>query len=271
VKENLIVLAVFHDLNLAARYCTSAILLKSGRIFSTGNIDEVLTSENIRSVFRVDAIVKKHLVTNSLFVLPLSPQKPSPTKKCSIHLICGAGTGTALMKILLDEGYSVTAGVLNVLDTDFETAQFLKIPVTTEAPFSPITEKTEKANLAMMSKASTIVLTSVPFGHGNLQNLENAKKAMEKGIPTIVIDEVPIESRDFTQGKATEIFSELKRIGAVFVANQNELLQWLNVSEEKARSSELEKVRILSHLKPGTANESEIADKRKTMGETGNR
>lgn len=273
VKEKLIVLAVFHDLNLAARYCTSSILLKNGRVFSAGNLDEVLTSENIRNVFRVNAIVKKHVVTNSLFILPLSPQKVSPARKCSIHLICGAGTGAALMKILLDEGYSITAGVLNVLDTDFETAQFLKIPVTTEAPFSPITEKTQKANLSIMSKASTIVVTSVPFGHGNLQNLENVKKALEKGIPTIVLDEVPIESRDFTQGKAKELFADLKRLGAEFVKNQNELLQSLNVSEEKTRHTEEEKTRILSHLKPGsTSKEKEFACKcGKTDGETGNK
>jgi len=252
MREKLIVIAVFHDLNLAARYCTSCLLLKGGKIFSTGSLDEVLTSENIRSVFRVNAIVKKHLVTNSLFVLPLSPEKSSPAKTCSIHLVCGAGTGAALMKLLLDEGYSVTAGVLNVLDTDFETAQFLKIPVTTEAPFSPITEKTQEANLAMMSRASTVVLTSVPFGHGNLQNLETAKQALKNGIPTIVMDEVPIESRDFTGGKAKELFSELKCMGAVFVSNQNELLQWLNVSEEKAKTAILEKNRILSHLKPGS-------------------
>jgi iron complex transport system ATP-binding protein len=118
VKEKVIVLAVFHDLNLAARYCTSAIMLKKGKIFSAGGMSEVLTSENIRGVFNVDAIVQRHLVTNSVFVIPLSPQKPPLSKKCAVHLICGAGTGTALMKILLDEGYSVTAGVLNVLDTD---------------------------------------------------------------------------------------------------------------------------------------------------------
>ncbi|MCW4046464.1 MAG: ABC transporter ATP-binding protein [Candidatus Bathyarchaeota archaeon] len=255
VNEKLIVLAVFHDLNLAARYCTSAVLLKNGKIFSAGSLDEVLTSENIKSVFRVNAIVKKHLVTNSLFVLPLSPQKTSPAKKCSIHLICGAGTGTALMKILLDEGYSVTAGVLNVLDTDFETAQFLKIPVTTEAPFSPITEKTQKANLAMMRKASTIVLTSVPFGHGNLQNLRASIEALEMGIPVFVVDEVPIESRDFTNGTATALFAELKRKGAVFVKDQNELLSLLNVSEEKMRLAKEAPTRIFNHLKPGRSHE----------------
>jgi iron complex transport system ATP-binding protein len=250
VKEGLIVLAVFHDLNLAARYCTSAILLKDGRIFSAGSLDDVLTSENIKNVFSVNAIVQKHLVTNSLYVIPLSPPKLPTAQKCSIHLICGAGTGTTLMKVLLDEGYSITAGVLNVLDTDFETAQFLKIPVTTEAPFSPITEKTHKANLAMISKASMVVLTSVPFGYGNFQNLDAAKEALRIGIPTFIIEEMPIESRDFTQGKATKLLSELKSNGAVSVKNQNELLALLNVSEEKLKMPKEASPKILGHLKP---------------------
>ena len=270
-KEKLIVLAVFHDLNLAARYCTSAIMLKKGRIFAAGGLPEVLTSENIKGVFNVNAIVKKHLVTNSVFVIPLSPQKPPLSKKCAIHLICGAGTGTALMKVLLDEGYSVTAGVLNVLDTDFETAQFLKIPAATEAPFSPITEKTRQTNLAMISKASMVVLTSVPFGYGNLQNLEAAKEALEKGIPVFVLNEVPIESRDFTQGRATALFDDLKAKGATFVKDQTELLSRLNVSEEKLGLAKEGTAKIFDHLKPGEAHmESDITRKHKeTKGGTG--
>jgi cobalamin transport system ATP-binding protein len=248
-KERIIVLAVFHDLNLAARYCTSAILLKNGKVFSAGILDDVLTSENIKNVFRVNAIVQKHLATNSLYVIPLSIPKTPPSKKCSIHLICGAGTGTTLMKVLLDEGYSVTAGVLNILDTDFETAQFLKIPVTTEAPFSPITEKTHNANLAMIGKASIVVLTSVPFGYGNIKNLEAAKEALNDGIPTYVIGEVPIESRDFTQGKAKTLLQELKSKGAVFVGNQKELLSLLNVNEEKVKMPKEPAPPILGHLK----------------------
>jgi iron complex transport system ATP-binding protein len=261
VKEKLIVLAVFHDFNLAARYCNSAIMLKNSRVFAAGSLTDVLTSENIKSVFHVDAIVKKHLVTNSIFVIPLSPQKSSPSRKCSIHLICGAGTGTALMKVLLDEGYSVTAGVLNVLDTDFETAQFLKIPVASEAPFSPITEKTHKANLAMISEASTVVLTSVPFGYGNLQNLEAALAALERGIPTFVIEEVPIEKRDFTKGKARALLNKLKNKGAEFAKNQNELLSMLNVSIEKLKIAKEERDRILDHLKP-----EKITEKTKISG-----
>jgi iron complex transport system ATP-binding protein len=250
MKEKLVVLAVFHDLNLAARYCTSAVMLKKGKICAAGSLSEVLTSKNIKGVFNVNAIVQKHLVSNSIFVIPLSPQKPAVAKRCAVHLICGAGTGTALMKILLDEGYSVTAGVLNVLDTDFETAQFLKIPVTTEAPFSPIAEKTHKANLKMISEASTVVLTSVPFGDGNLQNLEAALVAVKMGIPTFVVEELPNERRDFTGGKATALLMELKSKGAEFVTDQTELLSRLNVSVEKLKIAKKERDRILDHLKP---------------------
>jgi iron complex transport system ATP-binding protein len=248
-KQGLIVLAVFHDLNMAARYCNLAVLLKSGKVFSTGQLGQVLTSENIKSVFRVDAIVQRHIVTDSLYVIPLSRLKSPATKRCSIHLISGAGTGTALMKILLEEGYTVTAGVLNVLDTDFETAQFLKVPVTTEAPFSPITDQAQEANMRMIEKASMVVLTSVPFGHGNIQNLEAAKKALERGIPTFVIDELPIEKRDFTQGRATELLAELKAKGATFVKNVNDLLAVLSVSEKELSPIQEDSKRLFEHLK----------------------
>jgi iron complex transport system ATP-binding protein len=187
VKEGLIVLAVVHDLNLAARYCNCALLLNNGQVFSAGPLEMVLTSENIRSVFHVDALVKKSLVTNSLYVIPLSPQKPLPAKNCAIHLVCGAGTGSMLMKALVDEGYAVTAGVLNLLDSDFETSQMLKVPAVTEAPFSPITDKTTNDTLDLISKASIVVLTSVPFGDGNLRNLEAVIEAVRHGIPTYVV------------------------------------------------------------------------------------
>jgi iron complex transport system ATP-binding protein len=249
VKEGLIVLAVIHDLNLAARYCNIALLLNKGRIFSAGTLETVLTSENIRSVFRVDAIVKKSFVTNSLYVIPLSPQKPSPSRNCSIHLICGAGTGTSIMKALVDEGYSVTAGVLNMLDTDYETAELLKIPTATEAPFSPITEQTKQANLAMINKAAIVVMTSVPFGYGNLQNLEAAIEAAKRGIRTYVIDEVPIESRDFTGGKATALLTELRNDGAIFVKHPSELPTLVNRSHDKMELAKQAITDIPGHTK----------------------
>ncbi len=232
MSEGIIVMAVVHDLNLAARYCNHALLLKSGKVFAAGSIDTVLTSENIKNVFKVEAVVKKNPVTDSLYVIPLSPPKTSLPRNCSIHVVSGAGTGTVLMKTLLGEGYTVTAGVLNVLDTDFETAEFLNIPVISEAPFSPITEKSCKANLDMMSKAGFLVITSVPFGYGNLPNLESALEAFKRGIQTYVIEEEPIESRDFTGGKATALMEELRKRGAVFIKHASELPTLVNANHD---------------------------------------
>ena len=154
------------------------------------------------------------------------------------------------MKVLIDEGYPLTTGVLNILDTDYETAKLLKIPVTAEAPFSPITEKTRKNNLAMINKASAVVVASVQFGYGNLQNLKTAKKALDLKIPVYIIDELPIERRDFTNGKATELFFEMRRKGAIFVKDQYELLKLLHISDEKLKTTHENNVRLQAHLKP---------------------
>lgn len=260
LKQRMIVLAVFHDLNMAARYCTSALLLKKGRVFSAGTVEEVLTAENIREVFAVDALVRKNPVTNSLYVIPMSPQKPVHNRQCSVHLICGAGTGAALMRVLLDDGYNVTAGVLNVLDTDFETAELLKVPVVTEAPFSPITPKAHKDNLTMISKARVVIVTSVPFGHGNLKNLEAAVEAVKNGIPTYVIENTPIERRDFTGGKAKLLMDELKENGAIILKDQVELLSILKVPAEQMLETRALATSIPGHVKNGGVEESREKD-----------
>ncbi|MDH5663468.1 MAG: ABC transporter ATP-binding protein, partial [Candidatus Bathyarchaeota archaeon] len=206
-EKKLVVLAVFHDFNLATRYCDSAMLLNNGSIFSIGPIDTVLTGENIKKVFRVDMIVKRHPITESLYVVPLSisRSKITQSKDIIVHMICGHGTGAPLMKLLLEHGYGVTTGVHSTLDTDYDAACTLGIPVVSEAPFSPITEENHKANLAMIDEASAIVVSNVPFGFGNLKNLEAAKVALERGKMTVIVEETPIQQRDFTDGKAQSL------------------------------------------------------------------
>lgn len=248
LEKKMLIVGVFHDFNLAARYCDSIILLKQGKIFAVGTAAETMTSENIKSVFGIDAIVNKHPVTDLPYVIPISKPKDQKQRNLSVHLICGAGTGSTLMKTLTDEGYTVTAGVLNSLDTDHETAHLLGVAVVEEPPFSPITDDAQAQNLGLIGKANAVVLTSIPFGRGNMRNLEAAKVALEQRIPTYVIDEVPVEDRDFTQGTAKKLYSQLKNLGAVFVKNQIELLHMLNVSEEKLKT--VNGTSVAHYLKP---------------------
>ncbi len=228
-ERQLVVLAVFHDFNLATRYCDSAMLMNNGKIFSIGPINSVLSGENIRKVFRVDMIVKRHPITDSLYVVPLSISKSmiAQPRDITIHVISGHGTGAPLMKSLLEHGYNVTTGVHSTLDTDYDAACTLGIPVVSEAPFSPITEENHKENLAMIRKAGAIVVSSVPFGYGNLKNLEAAKLALEKGKMTVIIEETPIQQRDFTDGRAQSLIEELKSKGAITVKSRKEVLSIL--------------------------------------------
>jgi iron complex transport system ATP-binding protein len=230
-NKKLLIIAVFHDFNLAARYCDSIIMLKEGKIVALGKLNDTLTSETVSEVFEVDTIVKKHPITGSLHVIPISRPKYQKPKSLPIHMICGAGTGSPIMKILIDEGYIVTAGVLNLLDTDNETAKLLGIETINEAPFSPITDEAHKSNLKMIKNAKVLLITPTEFGEGNLRNLIAAENALKNKIPIIILDDGPISERDFTQGRATAYLEKLKENGAKTIRSNNELVEFLNKLE----------------------------------------
>lgn len=221
--DGLTVISVFHDLNLASIYCDWLILLHNGKIKATGAPDEILTPDNVKKVYNVDAVVKKNPATNSVYLtmLPYRQQQKEAQKKAAVHLICGAGTGSSLMHMLLEKGYGVTAGVLNALDTDFETAQQLNLEIVAEAPFSPASMEAHRANMELVKKADAVVLTSVPFGVGNLKNLEAALAAAESGKKVVVVEEQPVEKRDFTCGEAAGVFGKLREKAEVVKRNED--------------------------------------------------
>ncbi|PMQ01175.1 MAG: iron ABC transporter ATP-binding protein [Dictyoglomus sp. NZ13-RE01] len=57
-EQNIAVLTVMHDINLALRFSDKFILLKDGRVYAMGGL-EVITSENIEKVFGVSNIIEK--------------------------------------------------------------------------------------------------------------------------------------------------------------------------------------------------------------------
>jgi len=72
IRQQRTVIATFHDLNMASRFCSRLILLKGGELVAAGYPDEVLTAENIWKAYRVRAQVKKNPRTKhaSLVFLP---------------------------------------------------------------------------------------------------------------------------------------------------------------------------------------------------------
>lgn len=54
------VIATFHDLNLASRFCSRLLLLKNGELIAEGSPGEVVTPQNIWKAYRIKVAVKKN-------------------------------------------------------------------------------------------------------------------------------------------------------------------------------------------------------------------
>ncbi|MCP3891479.1 MAG: ABC transporter ATP-binding protein [Desulfobulbaceae bacterium] len=67
-KQKRTVIAVIHDLNLAAAYCDEILFMQEGRIAFNGTTKEILTAENIAAIFGVESHVESNPKTNSLRV-----------------------------------------------------------------------------------------------------------------------------------------------------------------------------------------------------------
>lgn len=54
-KDNLTIIMIIHDLNLASMFCNKLVMLKEGKIYSQGNTADVLTEANIGEVYKVSS------------------------------------------------------------------------------------------------------------------------------------------------------------------------------------------------------------------------
>jgi len=232
-NNGITIIAVFHDLNLAAQYCDRLMLMDDGKIASIGNTHQVLTPENIRKAYHVNVLVKEHPLTSSLYVIPFSStvQKPM-TDKVNVHIICGGGSGAPLMKMLYDRGYDLTAGVLNVLDSDYEVAASLSIPTVEEAPFSQITRESHKRNLKFILNSNVIIVANAVFGKGNLKNLEAAKTAADHNIPIILVESTPFAERNFA-GKEGKILYDGIRERATLAQKLEDVLSTIHIVNKR--------------------------------------
>lgn len=70
-EQNLTIVTVLHDLNLAAEYCDSIYLLKEGRIVCGGSPKEVLTYDTIESVYDIVCLVHENPVSKKPHIIPV--------------------------------------------------------------------------------------------------------------------------------------------------------------------------------------------------------
>jgi len=72
-KQKLAVVVAIHDLNLASRYCDKIVMMKTGQIVAAGKPTDVLTPENIKSVYGVEVAINYHdQIPNIIPIKPLT-------------------------------------------------------------------------------------------------------------------------------------------------------------------------------------------------------
>lgn len=90
--DRILVIMISHDLNIAARYSDNIILMHEGRIFAAGSPKDVLTEENIRTVYGVESKIiddegRPYIVVRDDQFKDMAP--------ISEDTVCVVGTGTS--------------------------------------------------------------------------------------------------------------------------------------------------------------------------------
>jgi iron complex transport system ATP-binding protein len=243
-ERGLTVLAVLHDLNLAARYF-SRLVLFNRHIIADGPPAQVLDATLLASVYDTPVQVGILRGEEHLSVLPpgyaqagvplTSSAEPAPGM---VHVLAGGGSGELLMRALADAGIPFSAGPLNVGDSDYVLARRLAVVCYAEPPYAPVSPQGLAAARARMAAARAVVVCPAPLGPGNVALVEIALQALQAGARVILLepgepasggsamDSEAIRERDFS-GRGVELYGELMKGGARRVHSPLQVMQFL--------------------------------------------
>jgi iron complex transport system ATP-binding protein len=199
------VIAAVHDLKTAVRYCSRLVLMKDGRIIADGPPESVITRDNLRLAYGVNALVYRNRITG-LVDFHLSGGGDSK-RGIRVHVIGGGGSASGVIRQLFEAGYTVTAGVFSHGDSDLGCADVFGIKALACKPFSEIDDDTLNENIDLVKTADMTILCDMPFGHQNIRNLEAASYAAS----LVIIEDGEPGARDFTGGEALAVYNGLKK------------------------------------------------------------
>ena len=214
------VLAVLHDLTLAAAVCDRLVVMADGLVVAVGAPEDVITVELLRSVYGVTADVGVSPATGRPIVVVASPGSAVQAVDVRVLVVGGAGRGAPLFRMLAERGAHVAAGVLHGMDTDEEVAARLDLVRVSVPPFSVIDDDAAATWRELADAADVIIVCDAPAGPGNVRNLELTLEAARAGRSIVLIDGVPMAERDFTDGRATQLWDELRGMARVVPDNE---------------------------------------------------
>lgn len=223
-EENMTVLAVLHDINMASRFCKRMIMLQNGVVTADGTPDQVINRKNMESLYQMKLMIRENPLFHKPEIVPIRVMEEKQAKiRRHIHVICGANGAVRLLEELDARGYEVTAGVLNQGSEDWAVCQALDLKCVEIEPFTPVTEEKQQENLKMMKDADIVLVADVPFGKSNLMNLRGLENVSGK-----IYFHRNALSNDYTAGELVPILENLGKVKKVtYIGDHDEFLNLL--------------------------------------------
>lgn len=221
VAKGLAVLGIFHDIGLAARYADRLGVISQGALTSVGVPSEVVTSDLLREVFGVRAVVGTDPVTGTVNVTPVLRDDGAVARRTDIvFVLAGSGAGAQIMRDLVQAGYEVKAGALNEGDVDQAVAEALGIEHVKLPAFGEMDDVAGQAVRSMLASSTAVVVSGVPFGRANLANLAEVASVE---MPVLLVGGTD-GHRDFTGGDAVQLLERITAKGATMLEDAGDVL-----------------------------------------------
>jgi len=218
------VISIMHDLNLASRFSDRILLLINGKLEIVDTPKQVIQEDILSKAYHMEMLIRENRVLRFNEVMPLRITRETTQKKEKIHIISGGGTGEYLIEKLYSMRYQLSCGILYEGDSDLDVCRSLKIDYVSEKPFSSFESKTIHENDHKIKDAHCIILTDVPIGRYNLENIRSISEINDKKI--IILHAI---NRDYTNGEADQMIEDMLKKDNVFKAmNLQELFSMLD-------------------------------------------
>jgi len=226
-EKGIAIVMVLHDINLASQFCERLLVVKEGKIYAAGTPAQIINAAFIKEIYGCEVQVETQSPGGRPIVI-LNQSRLAGDRKVSgegVHVVGGGGFGKELFRLLLDQGRPVSTGVVNIGDSDWHEAQRLGITMVEADPFSAVRHEQCQQNLQLMRQAAYIILAAIPFGAGNLPNLESVLEQAKQGSKVIVVKKMEIDQLDYSGGIATDLYNKLIACGAAVVNDDWEAIR----------------------------------------------
>ncbi len=220
--EGMTVIAVFHDLDTAARYADRIAIVAQRGVTVPAVPERALEAATIERVFDVRVVVRTEPVTGTVAVVPIvrGADVVRPVRG-PVGVVCGSGAAASLLRRLALARIGAHCGALNRGDLDHAVARALNMDLIELPPFAEMDADVEARVMGAYAGCVAVVVSATPFGRANIGNL---RAAVTAGVPIVLVGAMTPD-RDYAAGEARRLWTEALAVGATAVADEAAVME----------------------------------------------